>query len=84
MAGVQSFLKPMDRDCFIAIHVGAGFHSVTKEPLLKQLCDTICKSTITKLKMGCNALDACVYAIEQLEVRSILLPLHLSIARMIN
>jgi isoaspartyl peptidase/L-asparaginase-like protein (Ntn-hydrolase superfamily) len=74
----------MDRDCFVAIHVGAGFHSVAKEPSFKQLCDAICKATITKLKMGCHALDACVYAIEQLEVRSILLPVALSKGRMIN
>ena len=35
--------------CFVAVHIGAGFHSQSKTPAYRLLCEKICSSVIKML-----------------------------------
>jgi hypothetical protein len=59
--------KP-DPCCFVAVHIGAGFHSVSKTATYKQLCDRICSNVIKLLNKGCNARNGAALAVALLEV----------------
>lgn len=54
--------------CFVAVHIGAGFHSQAKTPIYKLLCEKTCSKVIKMLNKGCNARDAAAYAVALLEV----------------
>jgi hypothetical protein len=57
-----------DPCCFVAVHIGAGFHSVSKTATYKQLCDRICSNVIKLLNKGCNARNGAALAVALLEV----------------
>ena len=61
MIGIQ-----LDISC-IHIFVGAGYHSIVKEPHYKQLCSEACQKGIEVIKSGGNASDAAVAVIKVLE-----------------
>ena len=62
----------VDNDqCFVALHIGAGFHSVAKTGAYRILCEKICEEVIVALKKGIEARRAVAFAIELLEVRTI-------------
>ncbi|KAG7202833.1 hypothetical protein KM043_009986 [Ampulex compressa] len=52
---------------FIAVHVGAGQHSVSLKERYQKLCREACKMGIQNLRSGGNALDAVVEAAITLE-----------------
>lgn len=52
---------------FVAVHVGAGYHSVLKETLFKAVCSNACDSAMKILKDGGDAVQACVEAVKVLE-----------------
>lgn len=54
--------------CFVAVHIGAGFHSQAKTPAYRTLCETICSEVIELLGQGYSARDAVAYAASLLEV----------------
>jgi hypothetical protein len=58
--------------CFVAVHIGAGFHSQSKTPAYRSLCESICSEVIELLKQGSPARDAVAYAISLLEVHQCL------------
>lgn len=52
---------------FVAVHVGAGYHSVLKEPQFNAACSRACEAAMVILKNGGDALQACVEAVKVLE-----------------
>lgn len=57
-----------NKSCFVAVHIGAGFHSVAKTPSYKTLCENICSSVIKELNRGYSARKAVALAVALLEV----------------
>jgi hypothetical protein len=57
--------------CFVAVHIGAGFHSQSKTPTYKLLCEKICSSVIKMLNKGSSARKAAAFAVALLEVSMI-------------
>lgn len=53
----------------MAVHVGAGYHSVVKEARFNELFEVVCGKTIAFLKSGGSAFDACALAVSLLEVK---------------
>lgn len=60
--------KNDDNACFVAVHIGAGFHSDAKTPAYRSLCEKICSQVIELLRKGHTARDAVAYAVSLLEV----------------
>jgi len=56
-----------NKSCFVAVHIGAGFHSVAKTPAYKTLCENICSSVIKELNRGYSARKAVALAVALLE-----------------
>lgn len=54
--------------CFVAVHIGAGYHSPAKTGVYRQLCEKICNDVIQLLRQGYNARTACATAVAFLEV----------------
>jgi len=54
---------------FVAVHVGAGFHSERKHAAYKAVMRRACKRAAEVLSQGGSAEDAVVQAIKALEVR---------------
>ena len=54
--------------CFVAVHIGAGFHSHSKTGAYRALCDKICQEVLALLKKGWNARKAVSKAVALLEV----------------
>ncbi len=54
--------------CFVSVHVGAGFHSPAKAGAYRALCEEICCEVIQLLNNGIDARKACSHAISLLEV----------------
>ena len=59
-----------DDSSFVALHIGAGFHSVAKTNSYRNLCENICSEVSALLRKGMVARKAVTYAIELLEVYS--------------
>lgn len=57
--------------CFVALHIGAGYHSNSKTGVYRHLCEKICSDVIKLLKQGYNARTACATAVALLEVLKI-------------
>ncbi|RUS22276.1 threonine aspartase 1-like protein [Endogone sp. FLAS-F59071] len=57
--------------CAIAVHVGAGFHSVAKEKRYRTACARSCQAAIEALRNGATALEAVEKAIRELENDSV-------------
>ena len=57
------------RPSFVAVHFGAGYHSVEKELLYKDLMNKCCSETILLLDKSDNLIEAIVFGIKILEVR---------------
>ena len=55
--------------CFVAVHIGAGYHSTAKTGAYRQLCEKISSDVIQLLKQGYNARTACATAVAFLEVK---------------
>ncbi len=53
---------------FVAVHVGAGFHSVQKTGAYRILCDDVCTEIMGMLNNGCDARKAAAHAVQLLEV----------------
>ena len=53
--------------CFVAVHIGAGYHSQTKTPSYRLLCENICSEVIELLKQGYSARNAVAAAVSLLE-----------------
>ncbi len=62
---LNEFNKPV---CFVAVHIGAGFHSESKTDSYKQLCENICKEIIKLLDEGMPSKNAVAKAVALLEV----------------
>lgn len=54
--------------CFVALHIGAGYHSTSKTGVYRHLCEKICSDVIKLLDQGYNARTACATAVALLEV----------------
>ncbi len=54
--------------CFVAVHIGAGYHSSFKTGAYRELCEQVCANVIEILKQGCNARTAVATAVALLEV----------------
>ena len=54
--------------CFVAVHVGAGYHSQSKTGSYRNLCDIICRDVLKLLQQGYTARKAVATAIALLEV----------------
>jgi hypothetical protein len=54
--------------CFVAVHVGAGYHSVAKTGAYRELCEKTCANVIELLRQGCKARTAVATAVALLEV----------------
>ncbi|KAM7431059.1 taspase [Porites harrisoni] len=52
---------------FVAVHVGAGFHSAVHEAEYKEACKSACVEAIKAIKRGLSAKEAVVIAISTLE-----------------
>jgi hypothetical protein len=61
----------LSNHCFVAVHIGAGYHSVTKSGAYRQLCETICREVLEMLMQGCTARRAVASAVALLEVTPI-------------
>lgn len=57
----------VDHNFFLAIHLGAGYHSPDSESDLQALCRRVCLGTKELLAHGACATDAVAFAIQQLE-----------------
>lgn len=58
--------------CFIALHLGAGSHSISKKKAYKKLTNDICKKSMQDLvETGATALSVLVKAIVALENSSV-------------
>ncbi|XP_045187127.2 threonine aspartase 1-like isoform X2 [Mercenaria mercenaria] len=53
--------------CIIAVHGGAGYHSVDKEKEYRSVCATACQMAMNSLKKGASALDVVALAVTYLE-----------------
>ncbi|KAL3872921.1 hypothetical protein ACJMK2_036096 [Sinanodonta woodiana] len=56
-----------DRDILIAVHAGAGYHSLSKEVEYKEVCAKACSQAMKILKSGGSSLEAVTVAIQYLE-----------------
>jgi hypothetical protein len=54
--------------CFVAVHLGAGYHSAAKTGAYRDLCERTCANVIELLKQGSNARTAVATAVALLEV----------------
>jgi taspase (threonine aspartase 1) len=52
---------------FVAVHVGAGYHSMMREPQFNAACSKACDAAMSVLRNGGDALQACVEAVKVLE-----------------
>ncbi|XP_068730065.1 threonine aspartase 1-like [Montipora capricornis] len=52
---------------FVAVHVGAGFHSISNESEYKEACKTACLTAMKALKSGLSAREVISVAITTLE-----------------
>lgn len=57
---------------FIAVHVGAGYHSLLHEKDYKQACRAACAEAMKAIKQGFSAKDVVTNAITALEIERIL------------
>ncbi len=57
-----------ENNCFVAVHIGAGFHSEAKAPAYRSLCENICSHVIQLLNNSYSARDAVAAAVALLEV----------------
>jgi hypothetical protein len=71
--------KMCDVSCFVALHIGAGFHSKNKTGVYRELCENICQNVMKLLKKGMIAREAVASAVVFLEVKVNLFCLQLSI-----
>lgn len=55
--------------CFVAVHFGAGFHSLEKENAYKKLMKKCCIETLQVLETSDNLINALVTGIKILEVK---------------
>lgn len=55
--------------CFVAVHIGAGYHSYSKTGAYRTLCDKICQEVLALLKKGMSARQAVSKAVALLEVK---------------
>ena len=53
--------------CFVAVHIGAGYHSQNKTPAYRDLCENICKEIMKLLKKQIPAREAVTEAVALLE-----------------
>ncbi|CAF0713399.1 unnamed protein product [Brachionus calyciflorus] len=53
--------------CFVAVHIGAGYHSASKTGAYRNLCEKICFDVMGFLKQGYSARTACATAVALLE-----------------
>lgn len=60
--------REKEDSCFVAVHIGAGFHSQAKTPAYRTLCESICSEVIELLGQGYSARNAVAYAVSLLEV----------------
>jgi hypothetical protein len=60
----------MNKSCFVAVHIGAGYHSVAKSGAYRQLCESICKDVLDMLMKGGTARKAVASAVALLEVHT--------------
>ncbi|KAK3596494.1 hypothetical protein CHS0354_007400 [Potamilus streckersoni] len=66
--GIPHGIPPMAEGGFlIAVHAGAGYHSLGKEVEYKVVCAKACSQAVKILKSGGSALDAVTVAIQSLE-----------------
>lgn len=56
--------------CFVAVHFGAGFHSVEKENSYKILMERCCIKTLQNLEVSDDLIESLVLGIRLLEVNS--------------
>lgn len=59
--------KGPKRKSFVAVHVGAGYHSVMKEAQFKLACSNACEAGMKVLREGGDPMQACVEAVKVLE-----------------
>ncbi len=52
----------------VAVHVGAGFHSLKNYPIYKEACDLACEEAFSQIYHGGDVAIACMSAIKVLEV----------------
>ncbi len=62
-------VKMSDLSCFVALHIGAGFHSKSKTGVYRDLCENICQNVMKLLKNGMSAREAVASAVALLEVK---------------
>jgi len=72
--------KMSEISCFVALHIGAGFHSKNKTGVYRELCENICQNVMKLLKKGMSAREAVALAVAFLEVNDYLCPLLSTIA----
>ena len=60
---MASFSNTNNTQGFVAVHVGAGFHSASKAGAYRTLCEEICCEVIELLNNGVEARKACSHAI---------------------
>ena len=60
--------EPATRNYFVAVHIGAGYHSPTKTAAYRLLCESICNEVGKLLAAGVAARKAVAHAILLLEV----------------
>lgn len=53
--------------CFVAVHIGAGYHSQNKTPAYRELCENICREIMRLLKKQIPAREAVAEAVALLE-----------------
>jgi taspase (threonine aspartase 1) len=53
---------------FVAVHIGAGYHSQSKTGAYRALCNEVCQSVSKLLQQGATARNAVAEAIALLEV----------------
>lgn len=58
----------MGQSCFVSVHLGAGFHSPTRESAYKKLIKKCCEETLSELEVSDNLLTSIVNGIKILEV----------------
>jgi hypothetical protein len=64
-------IKMPDISCFVALHIGAGFHSKNKTGVYRDLCENISQNVMKLLKNGMTATEAVASAVALLEVKII-------------
>lgn len=57
------------RPSFVAVHFGAGYHSIEKEELYKALMNKCCTETTHLLDESDDLIEAVVFGIKILEVQ---------------